>query len=254
VKISRFWKVAGFAGALAGSAALIAAATGATGAYFNDAKSGALQGNVGSILVATSDLNLNMQNMLPGTWNTKTVHYVNTGANTQDVWLVFTNAEALHALNNLGKYGEVTIKNTGTRKFYSVNLSDGETAALGPITQAGGHCTSTKSTAPSTDVALTTNESGPTPGCWPLKDAIELASNVAPGHGGTMTFSFAMGPKFRNSAIEGAAFFCYPLVQGSTEETQTCTTASPSYGLPYEIVATQHGIEPTNPTNTTPTP
>lgn len=253
MKIGRLWKVAAFGGTLAGSAALIAAASGATGAFFNDTHSGTLTGNVGSILVATSNLTLDMQNMLPGTWNTKTVHYVNNGANAQDVWVVFTNKTALHALNNMGQYGQVTIKNTGTRKFYSINLSDGETAAGGPITQAGGHCTSTKAAAAATDVALTTNESGSTPGCWPLKNAIELASNVTPGQGGTMTFSFAMGPKFKGSALEGQPFFCYPLVQnGSNQETQTCTGAN--HGLPYEIVATQPGIAPTNPLNTTPTP
>ncbi len=36
--------------------------------------------------------------------------FTNTGANAEDVWLVFPNVDALHALNDLGGYGEVHIK------------------------------------------------------------------------------------------------------------------------------------------------
>lgn len=253
MKFGRKWRLAAFIGALTGSAALITAATGATGAYFNDTQSGTVTGNIGSIKVITSggagtdSLDFNFTNMLPGDYQTATVHYTNSGKNTEDVYLVFNNAEALHSVNNLGHYGEALIKSNGTTVFASTNLADGETASLTPIDPNSDHCSS----APGANVPLSST------GCWPIPSIIKLASNVAPGHGGTMTFSFALGPKWSGTQYELAQFFCYPLVQasGSTDPTnQVCTTSSPSYGLPYEIVATQPGVAPNNPLNSTPTP
>lgn len=238
----RFWRAAVFAGTLAGSAALVAAASGATGAFFNDSQSGTVTGNIGSILVSTSGgsgsngLDFNLSNMLPGVPQTVTAHFTNTGKNAQDVYLVFPNAEALHSLNNLGTYGSVTIKSAGTTVFSSSNLNDGLDANLAN----DGHC--------------------PTfgPGsCYPVPNTIKLASNVAPGQSGSMSFSFAFASKLKSASAEGAQAFCYPLVQvsGSTNPAdQTCTTTSPTYGLPYQIVATQPGVLPNNPNNTDPTP
>ncbi|MHB1433063.1 MAG: hypothetical protein ACYCVZ_13205 [Streptosporangiaceae bacterium] len=260
MRFSKRWRLVAFTGALVGSAGLVVAAATATGAYFNDTQSGTVSGNFGSIHVTTSggtgtdSLDFSMTNMLPGQWQTITVHYKNTGLNTEDVYLVFNTADALHAVNNLGQYGEAKITSGSNTIFYSTNLSDGETAALGPITETGGHCSSNPP-AGSNDVALSSaGEGTANPGCWPIPDVLKLASNVQPGQAGTMTFSFAPGPKWSSAAAETAQFFCYPLVQGATQEDQTCTTNSPQYGLPYQIVATQPGVAPNNPDNTTPTP
>ena len=59
---------------------------------------------------------------------------------------------------------------------------------------------------------------------------IKLADNVAPGFGGTFSFSFAYGAKLKDPAAEGQPFN--------------------GMGLPYQIVATQHGITPNDVNNT----
>ena len=61
-------------------------------------------GNFGSIKVTPSggsgahSTNFSFENMLPGEPQTATVQFQNTGANSEDVWLVFDNATALSAL------------------------------------------------------------------------------------------------------------------------------------------------------------
>ena len=75
--------------------ALVAMATGVTGAYFSDSKEGEIKGTTGSIRVHTSGgtgsngLNFNFKYLLPGEPQTATVEYKNIGHNPQDVWVVF---------------------------------------------------------------------------------------------------------------------------------------------------------------------
>ena len=73
-----------------------------------------------------------------------------------------------------------------------------------------------------------------------------------------MTFSFALGSKWKATATELSQFFCYPLIQNpadpSDQTDQVCNTSNPSYGLPYQIVATQPGVAPNDPNNSSPTP
>ncbi len=253
MQFSRKWRLTAFAGALAGSAALVAAASGATGAYFNDTHSGTVTGNIGSIKVLTSGgngtdhLDFNFANMLPGVYQTATVGYTNTGVNNEDVYLVFNNAQALHAVNNLGSYGEAKIVSNGTEVFSSANLADGEQANLSPIDPTSSHCSN------GTGALVPLSPTG----CWPIPNVIKLASNLAPGYGGNMQFSFALGAKLKSEGAELAQFFCYPLIQNPSDSNptdQVCNTSNPSYGLPYQIVATQPGIAPNDPNNTTPTP
>jgi hypothetical protein len=145
-------------------------------------------------------LSLAFNNLLPGEPQSVTVNYKNTGTNPQDVWIVFQNVDALHAINDLGTYGEVTVANNGNAVFHSVNLND-----------------------------------KPNNGTYPLPQMIRLSQNVAPGEGGTMTFTFAYAGKLTNASNisgGGAAWNYYPL--GSTANS----------GLPYEIVATQVGQNP----------
>ncbi len=70
-----------------------------------------------------------------------------------------------------------------------------------------------------------------------------------------MTFSFALGPKWKDMSTK---FFCYPLIQNPADPSaptdQVCDTSNPSYGLPYQIVATQPGVAPDDPNNSSPTP
>jgi hypothetical protein len=200
---------------------LAAMATVGTGAYFSDTNNGQIDGTVGSIKVTTSggsgaeNADFAFANLLPGDPQSATVGYQNTGRNAQDVWVVFPNSDALHALNQLGTYGEVHLKSGATSLFDSANLNDDQAPATG---SCGGFDPS---------------------GCWPLASKYKLASNVAPNATGSMTFTFAYASKLVGGNVDGAApaWNQYP-VPGSTNP------GPAGSGLPYQIVATQVGQTP----------
>jgi hypothetical protein len=212
---------------LAALAALVIAATGMTGAYFSDTHQGTITGNLGSIKVNPSGgtgadgTDFTFANMLPGVPETATVQFENTGLNAEDVWLVFDNATALSALNNLGTYGEVHVSN-GHALFDSANLND-RTPTCGAFSPSG---------------------------CWPLPSRIKVASSVAPGSGGYVKFTFNYAGKLSNPAAEGAPFNAYPVPAGVWSPTNpdgqyTVNAADGTgAGLPYQIVATQEGQTP----------
>jgi hypothetical protein len=202
---------------LAALAALVIAATGMTGAYFSDTHHGDITGNIGSIKVTPSGgtgadgTDFTFANLLPGEPQTATIQFQNTGLNAEDVWLVFDNATALSALNNLGRYGEVHVSN-GHELFASTNLNDRITTC-GTLSPAG---------------------------CWPLPSTIKVADGVAPGAGGYVKFSFNYAGKLSSPAAEGQPFNVYPAPDQFTVNTADGTGS----GLPYEIVATQVGQTP----------
>jgi hypothetical protein len=208
-------KLVGFIGAVGVSAALVGFAATGTGAYFSDSRSGAVTGSTGSIKVVTGGgggtdgLNFRFNDMLPGEPQTATATYLNSGHNRQDVYLVFPNTDALHALNNLGRYGQAHVASNGTEIFASTNLNDDGTSCP----PAGTDCN-------------------------PLPGQIKLADNVASGDGGSVSFTFAYGPKLKGNTV--GPFNCYPLGDLSC----------PVNGLPFQIVATQHGIAPNDANNT----
>lgn len=273
----KYWRLGGFAAALAASAGLVAAASGATGAYFNDTKTGQYTGTIGSILVKTSqsagtgadNLNFNFANLLPGTPQPATVKFQNNGANAEDVYIVFPNVQALHAVNNMGRYGQVTVTSSlrGT-VFQSTNLNDGyaaeetNTGALSTFPAQGpGHCP-TNPTPPAAGTETPAAALANTSPCWPLPNVIKIASNLGPTQSGTMTFTFGLSAKWRDTATEGQTAFCWPLIQisGDTNPAdQMCDVNAPSgvakgTNLPYQIVATQVGVAPNDPLNSNPTP
>lgn len=198
-------------------ALLVITATGVTGAYFSETKSGSIHGTVGSIHIKTSGgtgsngLEFNFNNLLPGEPQTATVEYQNTGASKQDVWVVFNNKEALHALNNLGTYGEVTLSNSGGVFFHSANLNDN-------LPPASGTC-------------------GPfsPSGCWPLQEKYQVGSNINPGAGSYFRFTFAYASKLKSQPAEGEEVLWNTYPPEATPE---------GNGLPYQVVATQVGQEP----------
>jgi len=208
------------------AAALVGTAVQVTGAYFSDSKAGTITGTLGSIKVTTSggsgadNLDFNFTNMLPGAPQTANGSYQNTGTSVEDVWIVFNNAPALHALNNLGTYGEVHLASNATSIFDSANLNDNlppATGTCGPFSPSG---------------------------CWPLAQEYKLASNLGPTASGTFAFTFNYAAKLKGAGAEGGAFNCYPIDSG----TGACTSAT--NGLPYKIVATQPGVDPYNANNT----
>jgi hypothetical protein len=197
-------------------AALVMSAVGVTGAYFSETKQGEIHGTIGSIHIRTSGgsgangLKFDFNHLLPGEPQTATVEYKNTGANPQDVWVVFNNAEALHALNNLGTFGEVTLANSGGWVFHSANLNDNKPPASG-----------------------TCGEFSPS-GCWPLEKQYKVGSNIQPGAGSYFKFTFAYAGKFADASQEGDAWNLYPPESATPE----------GNGLPYQVVATQVGQKP----------
>ncbi|WP_104132153.1 hypothetical protein [Cryobacterium sp. M91] len=204
------------AGGVAVALTMALAALGPTGAYFSDTEQGSIDGTKGSIKIAGVDsLDLHFTNMLPGEKQTVSERYVNNGLSPQDVWVVFNNAEALHALNDEGTFMEFHLSANGTALFDSANLNDNGDGVPG----CAGF-----------DPA----------GCWPLKRAYKLQENLAPGSIGKVSFSAMIAAKaVDQSEVGGGDWLPYPVKQ------QNGAPVTPTdAGLPYQIVATQVGQEP----------
>ncbi len=179
----RTTKVVGFLGTVALTGGLVASAVAGTGAYFSDTKANNhITGAMGSIQIQGHDgsgansLDSVFTNMLPGEAKSATLRYSNTGANDEDVWVVFTNATKLKALNQLGTYGEVHVASNGTERFGSQNLNDAYPCGT-----------------PGTNGA---------PTLCALPKMIKVADALQPGHTGDFSFSFKPGQAFKN--VQGA--------------------------------------------------
>ena len=70
------------------------------------------------------NLDFKFDNLLPGVRQSLTGTYRNGGRMAQDVWIVFNDAAALDAFNQLGTNGEVHVASNGTEIFASQNLSE----------------------------------------------------------------------------------------------------------------------------------
>jgi hypothetical protein len=222
--------------AIVGTVGLLGAtafvASGQTGAYFSDTHTGSIGGTVGSIRITPSGgtesndgsfMDLAFSNLLPGDAQTVTVDYQNTGANAEDVYVVFPNATALSALNSLGSYGTVHLSSAGNGAvgdvFDSANLNDNITSCP-PGSTSVAH---------------------PVP-CEALPSQVLIASNVGPGGEGSFSFSFNYASKLSTQASLGttANWNTYPV----SGQTTTNVADGSGNGLPYEIVATQPGVTP----------
>lgn len=200
---------------LAGLLACVALGASFTGSYFSDAHNGTISGTVGSIrLTPGGPLDLSFSNLLPGVPQTVRQSYQNTGANPEDVYLVFNNATALSALNDLGTYGEVHIDSNGTEIFASQNLND-DTVSCPPGASDATH-----------------------PPCDAVPSQIRIASNVAPGASGSFAFTFMYASKLTTNGP--GVWNTYP-VSGQTTINDADGTGS---GLPYQLVAVQVGQTP----------
>ncbi len=219
------FKIIGLALALVLIAGLVAVASGATGAYFSDTKSGEITGEYGTLTISAGvnadtggGLNFGFANLLPGEPQSGTVYYQNTGNNPQDVYLVFPNADALKALNDYGTYASVTI--TGTfGSWHSENLSD-----YYPSGTPGNPGVATLYHVPS---------------------QMLLQSDLAPGASGSMTFTFELAAKASND-WQGIPWNLYP-IPTETKNGYTYTPSGSTFannGLPYQIIATQVGQDP----------
>jgi hypothetical protein len=210
-------RLAGFIGAAGLTAALVGSAVAGTGAYFNDTKPGTIQATLGSIKIDTANTALSFTNLLPGESQTATAQFQNTGANPQDVWIVFNQADIgdhlagtdTNLINDHGTYGAALIKASGTPVFLSNNLNDDP----GPT-----HCPN--------QAALLDPVA-----CHGLPHMLKLVDNLGVGAPGTFEFTYTAAAKLKLAAQEDNPAF------------QT---------IHYTIVATQHGITPDDALNTTP--
>jgi hypothetical protein len=209
-----------------------------TGAYFSDTQSGTISGSLGNVHVTTSGgtdaLDFAFTNMLPGDPQTVTANYQNNGSVPEDIWIVFPNATALSAFNNLGTYGVAHLSANGTDLFDSANLDDNSTSC-GAFTPN-----------------MTTVNGVSQPGCWPLLSKYLLVSGLAPGASGNVSFTFNYASKLTGQPAAGttAPFNTYPVAAGQWSPTNTNgqfvvnSGDGSGSGLPYAIVAEQTGVTP----------
>ena len=155
--------------------------------------------------------------LLPGSPQTVTLDYRNTGTSAEDVYVVFTNATAVSALDSLGTLGQVRLSSAGDGAlgdvFDSSNLSDSLSVC--------GHFSSS--------------------GCWPLLHQYELARHLTPSQSGSFSFRFGLSTADTVQPAAGqTGWNPYP-VKGQTVVVPSDGSGT---GLPYELVATQPGITP----------
>ena len=220
---SRKFLAAGAAGVAA--VALIATGSGVTGAYFSDAKAGTITGTVGTIQVdttgsfgtGTDHLNFNFENLMPGVAQTAVIKFKNTGTAPEDISLAFPNRTALHALNNLGRYGVVKIVDgMNNVLFYSTNLNDGRR-----LSDTGNTCGTFAQTVGLFDGTH----------CWPLPANLQVATNVAVGASGQVSFIFNYPVE---KTDQGGVFNTYPVTEAFGLD-----AADTGNGLPFKVVANQ---------------
>jgi hypothetical protein len=209
--------------ALLGGTAFVA--SGSTGAYFSDSVTGGgVSGTVGSIHISgTSPTSISFSDLLPGVaQSTQPVSYMNSGANTEDVYLTFPNLTALSALNDLGRFGSVTITDAAnTVVFQSFNLNDNTSPT---------HCATFSNAIPT----------GPNSGCWPLPSPVLIASSLPPGQSDSFTFTFEYASVLAGQPVLTAPWNSFPVSGQFTVVPSDLSGA----GLPFTIVATQVGITP----------
>jgi hypothetical protein len=237
------WRIGGFIAALGASAGLIAAATGATGAYFTDAHAGSLQGTSGHLRLDLSDssqLSMDFADLIPGHNQTNHVSFTtdSSATVTEDVWVVFPTStdtekqayaqftgaknEFGYADGGLGRYGHVEIgATTGSydRAFVSYNLAN-DPALSDPV--SGGNlsaCYDANGRGGSTQQATSVSDTLPYCG---VPKAVLVASNLSSGATGSVDITFGVTGRW------------------TAQET-------PVLGVDYQIVATQHGVRPDAP-------
>ncbi len=222
MKKSKALRLAGFAGALCASGALLGTSISGTGAYFTDSANGAINASTGHVKVNTSDTTLNFTNLLPGEFKTQHVDYAANGTGAEDIWLVLP---ANSPLNNadgstaLGRYGHFAVS-APDGSFTSYNLrtnpSTQPKASDSCGVDANGHGGSDQQ-------ATSTNNADPSsyvPYC-PAPTAILLSHGLNAGQGGTVNITFGF-TKVLKSGQDG------PLAPITS----------------YKIVATQAGVRP----------
>jgi hypothetical protein len=227
--ISKAWRLGGFVAALGASGALIASATGATGAYFSDAHNGTLQATSGHLTLNVSDTTLNFTGLMPGEDQTKNITYSTDANGNEDVWLVFPDNTAYGQFTGaknatewpdggLGRYGHFAVSDThGGLAFHSYNLAND------PTPNPANDCAVDANGRGGSDQQATSVSDTP-PYCG-VPHAILLASNLVSGTSGTISVTFGLTGR-------------------QVAQNQTEFVPNP---VQFQIVGTQHGVRPDAP-------
>jgi hypothetical protein len=228
-------KLTGFAAALCASGALVGISVSGTGAYFTDSHDGSINATSGHLKVAVSPQSgaLNFSQLLPGEYQKQTITYTANVTGHEDVWLVFpdhgSDAFSMTPQDGpvpLGRYGHLNISSTNGASFVSNNL-----ASPGTGSHAGPSCTVDPNGEGGSSQEAANQADHSVPFC-PAPGAILLASNLANGQGGTATVEFGYTKLLKS-------------LDGNGNSTEDVTAPA----VPFQIVATQHGISPTDENN-----
>lgn len=236
------WRIGGFAAALTASVALVAAATGTTGAYFTDTHDGTLNGSSGHLTLQIGhpgQLSMNFTDLIPGQTQTKHVSFTTNSSSdvTEDVWVLFpvtdTTDKTAYAMftggkgeygyadGGLGRYAQIEIgATTGSynRAFVSHNLANDPSmndsfggfasACYNPATGRGG------------ETAAPTSPTDTSMGYCGVPKMILVASNLSSGAAGTVDIKFGLTGKATTQNVPWLS------------------------NVHWQIVATQHGVAP----------
>ena len=208
-------RLIGFVSALGVSAALVAAASSGTGAYFTATTNGTLTGSSGSLALSNGATTLNFTGLNPGVDQTQNIDFgIKSSSTTNaDVWLVFDYSTAGYGNftgaktsdvnayqgvvdGGLGQYGHFKLAGpAGTFESYNLALqSVGD--ATGGYTADGKNntCTVNKYGLGGSAAQHKVGQGNDLAECG-VPAAILLKSNVAPGTGSSATIKFGLTGK-----------------------------------------------------------
>lgn len=231
-------RLIGFVSALGVSAALIAAASSGTGAYFTDSASGNISGSSGGLALSHGATAINFTGMNPGVDKSQTIDFgVQPGSTTNaDIWLVFDSSTAGYGSftgakdggsaydgvtgGGLGQYGHFKLSGpAGSFESYNLQLPTVADATT-PYTSSGtsNTCTVNQYGLGGSSTQHTANAGNDIAECG-VPAAILLKSDVAPGGAGSATVTFGLTGK----------------AEGQNK---------PAANVGFKIVATQPGVAP----------
>ena len=231
LKTSTTMKLVAGAAAIGAAVLLIGPATGTTGAYFTESKSGSINASTGGVHLNTTDLTLNFPGLLPGEFQTKDIVYTATGSGLEDIWLVLPTDGSADSLNGTpgtpsgnaayGRYGHFAVT-APDGSFTSYNL-----ASPGTGIHSGPSCSVDAYGRGGSDTQAVDRNDHTVPFC-PVPNAILLSYGIATGVSGTAHVTFGFTKLLNNPGQEDSPPFA---------------VAS------FKIVATQHGVFPNDPNN-----
>lgn len=232
-------RVAGFVGAVGASAALVAAASSGTGAYFEDSHDGSLKGSSGQLVTVADHTNINFQGLNPGEDRSQKVTFGVRSSSTTgaDIWLVFnqhgsgygaltgaktTDTSEYNGVTEggMGQYGHFKVVGAAGQ-FESYNLQLPNTgAATGGYTSHGTNTCFVNADGHGGSAAKHQSGAGNDIAECGVPAMILLQKNLAPGHSGSATVTFGLTGK------------------------QTQQNQQDDPNVQFKIVATQPGVSP----------